>query len=125
MLTCDQRKAITENTAFHLASVSKTFTGMTVLKLWQENKLKLDDSIQVYFPQFPYHSITVQMLLNHRSGLPNYVYFMMEDKEWKKKIATNQDMLQFMIDKKPALYSMPDRSFHYCNTNYALLALNC
>lgn len=117
------KDTISPTTTFHLASVSKTFTGMAVMKLWEENKLKLDDSLQVFFPQFPYSGITVRMLLNHRSGLPNYVYFMTKDTAWRKKFATNNDMLQFMIDKRPALYSYPDRGFHYCNTNYALLAL--
>ena len=117
------KDTITSSTTFHLASVSKTFTGMAVMKLWEENKLSLEDSLQTFFPEFPYKGITVRMLLNHRSGLPNYVYFMTQDRAWRRKIATNNDMLQFMIDKKPALYSYPDRGFHYCNTNFALLAL--
>lgn len=117
------KDSITPATTFHMASVSKTFTGMAVMKLWEENKLKLDDSLQVFFPQFPYHNITVKNLLSHRSGLPNYVYFMPQDPAWRRKIATNQDMLQFMIEKRPALYGYPNRGFHYCNTNFALLAL--
>ena len=117
------RDTITPSTTFHLASVSKTFTGMAILKLWEENKLNIDDSLQVFFPEFPYTGITVRMLLSHRSGLPNYVYFMSEDSAWKRRIATNNDMLQFMIEKKPALYGYPNRGFHYCNTNFALLAL--
>jgi CubicO group peptidase (beta-lactamase class C family) len=117
------KDTITPETTFHLASVSKTFTGMAIVKLWEENKLNLDDSLQVFFPQFPYHGISVRMLLNHRSGLPNYVYFMVEDRAWRRRLATNNDMLQFMIEKRPNLYSYPNRGFHYCNTNYALLAL--
>jgi CubicO group peptidase (beta-lactamase class C family) len=117
------RDTITPSTTFHLASVSKTFTGMAVLRLWEENKLNLDDSLQAFFPEFPYTGITVRMLLSHRSGLPNYVYFMTQDPAWKRRIATNNDMLQFMIEKKPALYGYPNRGFHYCNTNFALLAL--
>ncbi len=117
------KDTIDTSTAFHIASVSKTFTGMAVLKLWEENKLNLDDSLQVFFPQFPYHGITVRMLLNHRSGLPNYVYTMAADKDWRKKLATNEDMLQFLTEKKPMWYGYPNRGFHYCNTNFALLAL--
>ncbi len=117
------KDTLTPFTAFHLASVSKTFTGMAIMKLWEENKLKLDDSLQVFFPEFPYSGITVRMLLSHRSGLPNYVYFMTQNPVWRRRIATNNDMLQFMIEKKPALYGYPDQGFHYCNTNFALLAL--
>jgi CubicO group peptidase (beta-lactamase class C family) len=66
------------------------------------------------------------MLLNHRSGLPNYAYTMPTDPQWhwkNKHCATNNDMLDYLINNKPLLYSSPDRSFHYCNTNFALLAL--
>lgn len=117
------KDTITPTTPFHIASVSKTFTGMAIMKLYEEDKLNLDDSLQVFFPQFPYSGVTVRMLLSHRSGLPNYVYFMVADPAWKRRLATNIDMLQFMIEKKPALYSYPNRGFHYCNTNFALLAL--
>ena len=113
---------ITEHTPFHLASISKTFTGMTVLKLWEEGRISLDDSLQKFFPKLPYHGVTVKMLLNHRSGLPNYLYFM--DSCWNKKNkATNRDVVNFMIQHKPAIDAPPGKSYHYCNTNFMLLAL--
>lgn len=117
------KDTLTPSTATHLASVSKTFTATAILKLWEEKKLNIDDSIQVFFPTFPYHNITLRMMLNHRSGLPNYVYAMTKYPEWKHRLANNQDMLQFLIDKKPTWYGYPNRGFNYCNTNYALLAL--
>ncbi len=96
---------------------------MAILKLWEEKKLNLEDSVQVFFPEFPYHNITVRMMLNHRSGLPNYVYAMTKDPYWRRRLANNNDMLQFLIEKKPTWYGYPNRAFNYCNTNYALLAL--
>ena len=117
------KDTITPTTAFHLASISKTFTGMAVLKLVEEHKLNLFDSVQHFFPAFPYHNITIKLLLSHRSGLPNYSYFLTKDTAFRKKIATNQDMLDFMIKNTPMRYGYPDRGFNYCNTNYALLAL--
>jgi len=113
---------ITAHTPFHLASISKTFTAMTVLKLWEEGRISLDDSLQKFFPQLPYHGITIQMLLSHRSGLPNYLYFL--DSVWnKKQKAGNWDVVNFMIAHKPAAEALPGRSYHYSNTNYLLLAL--
>ena len=41
------KDTITPNTTFHLASVTKTFTATAILKLWEEKKLNIDDSIQV------------------------------------------------------------------------------
>ena len=113
---------INQHTPFHLASISKTFTGMAVLKLWEEGKLSLDDSLQKYFPQLPYYGITIKMLLSHRSGLPNYLYFM--DSIWDKhKEMTNEDVLNAMVQHHPAIHSAPDKHFEYCNTNFMLLAL--
>lgn len=116
------KQPIDEHSAFHLASISKTFTAMTVLKLWEEGRLSLDDSLQKFFPKLPYPGITIKMLLDHRSGLPNYLYFM--DSIWdKKQKATNWDVVNFMIEHKPRPDASPNRVYHYCNTNFMLLAL--
>lgn len=128
----DIRKSdsITSSTSFHIASTSKTFTGIAILRLIQEGKLSLADTINKFFPGFPYTGITVKMLLNHRSGLPNYLYFMSNNKwgilpdgKWNKQMATNRDMLKMLIEKKPNVTGRPDGKFTYSNTNYALLAL--
>lgn len=118
----EQKKKLTENSPIHIASISKTFTAIAILKLWEKGALQLEDTLQKFFPLLPYNGISIQNLLTHRSGLPNYLYFM--DTAWNKNLyATNKDVLQFMIDKKPSLYSLPNKSFNYCNTNFVLLAL--
>jgi CubicO group peptidase (beta-lactamase class C family) len=125
-----KKDSITAETPFHIASTSKTFTAVAILRLVQEGKLSLNDSISKFFPQLPYPGITVKMLLSHRSGLPNYLYFMSNNKwgigpdgKWNKQLATNEDVLQMMIDKHPDKTGNPDGRFNYCNTNYVLLAL--
>ena len=120
----DEKDSIDMNTPFHLASISKTFTGMAVVKLWEEGKLDINNEVSTYLEGFNYPGVTVKTLLNHRSGLPNYVH-VMEEKGWDTKVmATNQDVLQFLITRKnDLLVGKPDRGFAYCNTNYALLAL--
>lgn len=116
---------ITSNTPFHIASVSKTFTAMAVLKFCQDGTLSLDDAFSKYFPQFPYPGVTIQTLLNHRSGLPNYVYFMDELGWDKSRYLSNQDVLDYLVNRKAELKNIgtPNTRFTYCNTNYALLAL--
>lgn len=115
---------IDSSTAFHLASVSKTFTAMAILKLWENAALLLDDPVAKYLPGFPFPLITVRNLLSHRSGLPNYVHFV-EKMGWDThRFVTNADVLQILIDNAAKL--KPGRAnayFDYCNTNYALLAL--
>ncbi len=116
---------ITDTTPLHIASVSKTFTAMAILKLWQEGRLNIDEEIKKYFPTFNYPGVTIKTLLNHRSGLPNYTHFM-EQIGWDiTKFVSNEDVLNTLItqkDKLPPPYP-PDTHFAYCNTNYALLAL--
>jgi CubicO group peptidase (beta-lactamase class C family) len=116
---------ITANTPTHIASVSKTFTAMAVLKLVQDNKIQLEDEFNKYFPAFNFPGITIRNLLSHRSGLPNYLYFM-EDPHWDKiDYINNQDVLDYLINHKADLKDItsPGTHFAYCNTNYALLAL--
>ena len=119
----EKKDTLTEHSAFHLASVSKTFTAMATLKLVEQGKIKLDDNVKLYFPNFPYDSITIRMLLSHRSGLPNYLYFM-EQLGWdKKQFSDNNDVLNYLIQFQPKLTHQPGTRFTYCNTNYALLGL--
>ena len=116
---------ITKNTPMHIASISKTFTAMAVLKLWQDGKLNIDDEYSKYFTSFNYPGVTIRSLLSHRSGLPNYNYFT-ENLGWDKtKYMGNKDVLDFLISRKPELadVSPPNSHFSYCNTNFALLAL--
>jgi CubicO group peptidase (beta-lactamase class C family) len=96
---------------------------MAVLKLAEEGKLNINDSLQKFFPGFPYHGMTVKMLLNQRSGLPNYAYYLDKIK-WDDNIkVTNEDVLQTLIAHKPDLQNAVNRRFNYSNTNFVLLAL--
>jgi CubicO group peptidase (beta-lactamase class C family) len=124
-----EKDSINASTPLHIASTSKTFTATAILRLVQENKLSLDDTLQKFFPGFPYHGITIKMLLNHRSGLPNYLYFMSNNKwgilpngKWNRQYASNQDVIQMMYDKIPDRTGSAGGRFNYCNTNYLLLA---
>ena len=116
---------ITANTPTHIASVTKTFTAMGVLKLVQDGKIQLDDEFSKYFPAFNYPGVTIRDLLNHRSGLPNYLYFM-DELGWDKTIyIRNEDVLNYLVTRKAEIKDItsPGTHFTYCNTNYALLAL--
>ena len=121
----DGKDFINLNTSLHIASVSKTFTAMAVLKLQEQGKLNIEDEVNKYLPDFNYPAVTVKLLLNHRSGLPNYLYFM-EDEGWNKdSIIKNKDVLEWLISRKQSIKNIgtPNSRFNYCNTNYAILAL--
>jgi CubicO group peptidase (beta-lactamase class C family) len=118
---------IDKNTPLHVASVSKTLTAMAMMKLIEAGKIKLTDHLTQFFPGFPYPNVTVQTLLDQRSGLPKYEYFITKIQpapaELSKTYLTNQDILNMIITYKPELARDTDTGFMYCNTNFALLAL--
>jgi CubicO group peptidase (beta-lactamase class C family) len=93
-----------------------------VLYLYQRKYLNIDDPVQHYLSNFPYPNITLRMLLNHRSGLPDYTKWVPEYREDQRTPITNAQMLQMMAQYKPALEFKPNARFTYCNTNYAILA---
>lgn len=105
-----------------LASISKTFTGAAILYLHQNKYLNIDEKVKHYIPRFPYTDITIKMLLNHRSGLPDYQKW---DKRYIKNLhapLSNDEVIDIFAEFKPALESKPDTRFKYCNSNYAVLA---
>ncbi|MCW3121070.1 MAG: hypothetical protein JWQ38_562 [Flavipsychrobacter sp.] len=110
------------NTSSQLASVSKTFTGAATLYLYDHKYISLDEQVQHYLKEFPYPNITVRMLLDHRSGLPDYTKWVPVYNHDMKTPITNATMLEMMATHKPALESRPNSRFKYCNTNFAILA---
>ena len=118
------RDSLNINSAFQLASISKTFTGTAVLLLAQDKKIKLQDSIQKFIPSFPYHGITIENLLSHRSGLPNYLYSFENKRRQNGSAPTNDTVLKWFseADSFPKAYNKPDKSFNYNNSNFIILA---
>jgi CubicO group peptidase (beta-lactamase class C family) len=115
-------RPLTSRSVFNLASVSKPITATAILLLVQEGKLSLDDSVQKWIPNFPYEGITIRHLLNHTSGLPDYLDLF--EMYWDKaKIADNDDLLRYLIKYKPERLFAPNKRVEYSNTGYILLAL--
>nr|WP_229311099.1 serine hydrolase domain-containing protein [Larkinella soli] len=123
------RDSLTIDSKFQLASLSKTFTAVATLKLVEAGKIKLADSIQRFFPAFPYHGITIENLLSHRSGLPNYAYAFEDSMrtnfyKFEKPYPNNADIMRWFatVNPTPQRYNVPGRTFSYSNTNYCVLA---
>lgn len=109
------------NTVFELASVSKQFTAVGILLLVEQGRLKLDDSLRKFFPELPYHNITIKQLLTHTGGLPDYMDAMAP--KWDHHtIAFNKDMIAFFAKEKTKPDFAPGTKCEYSNTGYAMLA---
>jgi len=116
------KDTLTIHSPFQLASVSKMFAAMGAMILKEDGKLDLDSDIKEYIPEFPYDSVSTRLLLTHRSGLSRYMTLAHE--QWNNKTIpmTNHDMVTLFAEHVPKPYFQPDNGFHYCNTNYALVA---
>lgn len=106
---------VNNQTLFNVASISKSITAVGIMKLVEANKIKLEEPLGNFFADVPHDksTITIKMLLSHRSGLrQSYPLDGISDTDkalktiWKEK-------LEFT----------PDNGFRYSNQNYQLLAL--
>src|SRR5574344_629250 len=68
----ETKAKIDGNTFFNIASISKQFTAVAIMKLAEEGKISLDDNVKKYFPSFKadfFNKITIRHLLSHSSGI--------------------------------------------------------
>jgi D-alanyl-D-alanine carboxypeptidase len=74
LATVDHAIPVTDSTVFHIGSVTKPFTAAAVMKLVEEDRLRLDTTVQEVLPEYsgPGGSVTIHQLLNHTSGIPSY-----------------------------------------------------
>jgi CubicO group peptidase (beta-lactamase class C family) len=113
----------TTETIFESGSVAKQFTAMSILLLAAEGKLSLTDDIRKYVPEIPKYSttITIQMLLNHTSGLKDWGSVGALTGWPRTTRAYTQDLaLQIISNQKSTNYT-PGTEYSYSNSNYSLL----
>ena len=99
----------TDKTQFRIGSMSKQFTSMLIMQLANENKLNINDSVGKFLPGFSNGKVTIQQLLTHQSGIPNY-----SDKpEYMGKIITTSYSLDELIRNFAAIRwnSHPEQIF--------------
>ncbi|MFM2394555.1 MAG: hypothetical protein RLZZ546_2537 [Bacteroidota bacterium] len=118
----ETKQPLNENSIFEIASVTKQFTAIAIMMLSEKGKLKLDDHISRFIPKLAfYKGITIRHLLNHTSGLPDYME-LFEKIFDMSKIATNKDVISIFAERQPKVLFTPNAKHEYCNTGYALLA---
>ena len=106
---------------FKIASVSKLYYAVAVTKLVSDGKLSLDKTLADYLPELKGRieyadKITLRMLVQHRSGIPDFTDTYMY---WAAPKETADENLALVLDL-PANFK-PDEDYEYSNTNYLLL----
>jgi CubicO group peptidase (beta-lactamase class C family) len=136
---------ITPDTIFDLGSLSKQFTALAILDLVIKKKIAQNDPLSKFFKGFPRYadSITVEDLLHHTSGLPDYTKLHVDsrqaEEDWydkamakpdnwyprmlnkRRKEITNKDVVQW-IASQILLAKDPETEFDYSNSGYVVLA---
>lgn len=116
-------RSVDTDTAFSVASVSKTFTAALILGLVEDGRLSLESTAGTYLPRVAIDpAITVRQLLDHTSGLRDFYFHPRIDKALLTRPAQVWDAaMSLSYVGKP--YAKPGVSWHYSNTNYLVLGL--
>jgi len=115
---------ISPDMLFAIGSITKNFVATLALKLAEEGKLSLEDSLHAWLPTYPHidSTITIRQLLNHSSGI---YMFWSNQKIWddlkkdRTRIWTPEEVLSYI--REPYGFA-PGKGFRYSNTNYLLMA---
>ena len=113
---------LTTTHSFQLASVSKQFTAAAVMILLERGDIAVDEKVVSLFPDFPYPEVTIEHLLHHTGGLPNYMW--MYENRWDSAtiIPRNDTLMQMLAANRLGRYFRAGRKHDYSNTGYAVLA---
>lgn len=107
-------------TRYRIGSISKTFTAVLVLQQVEAGKLRLDQKLADFFPDFQNaHLITIEHLLRHRSGLHNFTNDALYE-TYNEAAQSREDMLS--VFRPMPIDFQPDETAKYSNTNYVLLS---
>ena len=106
---------------FKIASISKLYDAVAVTKLVRDGRLSLDGTLAEYLPELDgriEHAdrITLRMLIQHRSGIPNFTD---TPNYWSTPTQSFEENLALVLDQ--ASNFEPGDGYEYCNTNYLLL----
>ncbi len=119
---------INAGTNFRLASFTKQFTAACIMLLAHDGKLRYDDHLTDFFPEFPAYgkSITVRNLLNHTSGLPDYEELWMKqypDTAPEKVPQIHDAGVLKLLEQQTSGRFAPGSKWEYSNSGYAVLAM--
>ena len=107
---------------FKIGSISKLYTAVAVTKLISDGRLSLDKMLADYLPELNGRienadRITLRMIVQHRSGIPNYTD---TPNYWATPPKSNKENLELILDLKANFE--PGKKYEYSNTNYLLLS---
>ncbi len=109
-----------KTTEYKIGSITKTFTAVLVMKAVEENKIKLSETLDNYYPTIKNaDKITIEQLLYHRTGIHSFT----DDEDyltWNTTEKSEKELIEIIAKGKSEFE--PDSKFEYSNANYILLS---
>ena len=115
-------RAPVASTVYEIGSITKQFTAAAIMKLVEQGKVKLDDDLSMYVPQFPLQGkkVSIRQLLNHTSGIHSYT----SSPEWARTwndVLSPDAVVKFVA--ADTFDFAPGTAYRYNNTGYVLLGM--
>ena len=122
MANLEHSVAVTPETVFHIASISKNILAAVVLQLVDEGKLQLDDDVTKYVPEAPTlgHHVTVRQLLSHTSGI--YSFTSLPDAVNNERLELTHEQVLGLIKDKPFEFE-PGTRWRYDNSAFYIAGM--
>lgn len=120
-----QSATVLPQTLFQIGSETKSYTAALLLKLQEQKKLKMSDTVGKYFPEYKnWANVTLSQLLHNNSGIPSYS----EDQSFQEAIAANPKRVWTSEELVAIAYKLPltfshGQGWHYSNTNFVLAGM--
>jgi CubicO group peptidase (beta-lactamase class C family) len=113
----------TSATVYRIGSITKQFTSAAIMRLMEQGKLSLDDTLRKFLPDFPTQGnrVTVRHLLNHTSGIKSYTSL---GPKWERvmRIDLAPDSMVTLFANEPFDFK-PGDAYRYDNSGYFLLGM--
>ena len=115
-------RAPTAATIYEIGSITKQFTSAAIMKLVDQGRVKLDDDLSKYVPQFPLQGkqVSIRQLLNHTSGIHSYTSSPGWPKTWNDELSPDAIVKLVAAD---TFDFAPGTGYRYNNTGYVLLGM--
>ncbi len=112
---------LTNESRFEIGSITKAFTAIAIMQLKEKGLIRYDDSLNRFLPELPFPHVAIKHLLSNTSGIEEFL-------SWTEReidisgTQSNASIIRTLSERKTPPLFMPGQDFHYCNTNYLLLA---
>jgi len=122
MADLEQQTPAVVTSQYRLGSVTKSFTAAAILQQVERGRLRLDDTVGKFFPEYPeWKAVRVRQLLNHTSGIPDYTSVGDAFNGTAAEDIPHDSIIGFVRGRAPQF--APGSKWSYSNTNYVLLGM--